>query len=580
VQMAFALPTWCSVTSIVILVLLSGLFSGLTLGLMGLDLIGLQTVEKGGNQNAAKCAAKIAPVRRRGNQLLCTLLLGNVAVNSAMSILTAEIANGPVGFFVSTALIVLFGEIFPQAICSRYALQIGAHTVTLVKFLMALLYIFTKPISLLLDAMLGKDLGLIYTTSELIEMVKLQIHLGATDEETGQMAKQVVEGALCFRNKRVAEAMTPVEDVYMLQVDTRLDYCTIRDIFDHGFSRVPVYGTDKNDYRGVLYSKDLMLVDPEDEMKIGDFIQIFERRATTFRLDTTLATALNAFKKGKTHIALVRELNTKDELNPKCELRGVLTLEDVIEEFLQEEIVDETDVYVDIDHHVKVNDGREERRLNLGVFNPVWHGPCEERLHFEEVGAIAAHLARVLFTREAGMSLSSKAVQWLVAASTVQNLTRITPGGLNDVPLECDRVYLAGEACNKCTLILQGRMTLKVGRECFHAEVGAFALIGRDALRADTFIPDFSAYLGTSKVRCLVISKDVFTQAQALDANPDALEKASIAQANHGKRTARLRKFTRKLAGSNGRLHRALSAGARLMSSPQSHQEERVCQAV
>eukprot|EP00971_Amphidinium_carterae_P094434 1869477-Amphidinium_carterae.1 len=58
--------------------------------------------------------------------------------------------------------------------------------------------------------------------------------------------------------------MIPLNDAYMLSLETRLDYETIREIFEHGFSRVPVYGRDKHDYRGLLYTKDLMLADPED----------------------------------------------------------------------------------------------------------------------------------------------------------------------------------------------------------------------------------------------------------------------------------------------------------------------------
>lgn len=54
--------------------------------------------------------------------MLCTLLVGNVMVNAGISILTADITSGVIGFVVSTVLITLFGEIIPQAICSRHAL--------------------------------------------------------------------------------------------------------------------------------------------------------------------------------------------------------------------------------------------------------------------------------------------------------------------------------------------------------------------------------------------------------------------------------------------------------------------------
>merc|ERR1719282_837691 len=193
------MPMFITLPAIVLLVMMSGLFSGLTLGLMGLDLIGLQIVQKGDDATLAKCATKIAPLRENGNLLLCTLLLGNVAVNSALSILTAGIASGVSGFFISTTLIVIFGEIIPQASCSRYALQIGARTVPVVQVLMySPLYLITKPMSIVLDWALGQEMGTVYSRTEVLEMLKLQIRLGACDANEGEIARQVAEGAMSF----------------------------------------------------------------------------------------------------------------------------------------------------------------------------------------------------------------------------------------------------------------------------------------------------------------------------------------------------------------------------------------------
>jgi metal transporter CNNM len=62
--------------------------------------------------------------------------------------------------------------------------------------------------------------------------------------------------------------------------------------------------------------------------------------------DTKLSEMLNEFKKGQSHIAVVQRVNNEDpNIDPFYESIGIVTLEDVIEEILQDEIVDETDVY-------------------------------------------------------------------------------------------------------------------------------------------------------------------------------------------------------------------------------------------
>ncbi len=70
-----------------------------------------QILEQGGEPNERKYASAIMPVREKGNLLLCTLLLGNTIVNAATSIVVADVTSGIVGLFISTFLIVIFGEV-------------------------------------------------------------------------------------------------------------------------------------------------------------------------------------------------------------------------------------------------------------------------------------------------------------------------------------------------------------------------------------------------------------------------------------------------------------------------------------
>lgn len=73
-----------------------------------------QILRNTGTEKERKYAAKIAPVRDQGNYLLCSILLGNVLVNSTFTILLDGLTSGLFAVIFSTLAIVLFGEITPQ----------------------------------------------------------------------------------------------------------------------------------------------------------------------------------------------------------------------------------------------------------------------------------------------------------------------------------------------------------------------------------------------------------------------------------------------------------------------------------
>lgn len=165
------------------LILCSALFSGLTLGLLSLDPSSLTILAEAGDAQERKHAKQIIPLRKNGNLLLCTLLIGNVIVNSFLSILLASIAGGIMGGVVSTALIVVFGEIAPQAVCSRHGLYIGSKTRYITWFCVILLYILAWPISKILDCLLGREVGIMYSREELKHLLKMQVVAGKRDRE-------------------------------------------------------------------------------------------------------------------------------------------------------------------------------------------------------------------------------------------------------------------------------------------------------------------------------------------------------------------------------------------------------------
>jgi metal transporter CNNM len=130
-------------------------------------------MSESGTDDQRKYAKLIIPLRNRSNLLLCTLVISNTFVNAAISIMLDDMITGLGGLVVSTLIITTFGEILPQAIFSRFALWIGAHSVVLVYFFMIFVFPIAWPISLILDLILRGDTDRVYSRVELQKLVEL-----------------------------------------------------------------------------------------------------------------------------------------------------------------------------------------------------------------------------------------------------------------------------------------------------------------------------------------------------------------------------------------------------------------------
>jgi metal transporter CNNM len=511
----FTVPSPGNYFLILILIMLSGLFSGLTLGLLSLDKMGLQIVIGGGDPVLAVYAKAIMPVRERGNQLLCTLLLGNVAVNSMLSILMADMTSGLVGFLASTVLIVIFGEIVPQASCSRHALFMGYYTLYITKFFMATLFIIAYPLGYLLDRALGEDLGTIHSRGELSTLLELHVKHGAVDVESGNM----LHGALKFREMTVHEIMTPVDEVFMVSLADTLNYALMTKIFRAGYSRIPVYDNDVNDITGIILSKDLMLVDPKDETPVRNFMTLFGRVPIIIWPDNKLGVMLNVFRQGNGHIAVVRDVNNTGPGDPFYECKGIVTLEDIVEEIIGEEIMDELDDQEEAGGGQGANNVEDRDRDRDLAMLALLNGKTEEqKLSIEEVQAVSSHLMNNVpqfedTCKEAsgGVIMDRADVQVVLSQASVVVAERLSADSQlsHRCPEAGDILYAAARPSDMCILILAGKVVVYAGHDQFRSELGPWSLIGMDALRSadDYFTPDFTAYILSASIRYLVLTK-------------------------------------------------------------------------
>lgn len=336
------LPLWLKIVFIVILMALSGLFSGLNLGLMALDPTELKIVMNCGNPSEQQYAKNIEPLRRHGNYLLCTLLLGNVLVNTSFTVLLdGIIGDGLAAVLGSTAGIVIFGEIIPQSICSRHGLAVGARTIWITRFFMLVTFPVSFPISRILDCILGQEIGTVYNKRQLQEMLKVTAEFN--DLEGDEM--NIISGVLNYKSKTVEEVMTKLEDCYLLDVSSVLDFRTIAHIMQSGHSRIPVYDGERHNIVGLLLVKDLAFIDTDDCTPLRTVIKFYNHQVQRVFHDVHLDAMLEEFKKGHSHLAVVQRVNSEGDGDPFYEAIGIVTLEDILEEIIQSEIVDETDIY-------------------------------------------------------------------------------------------------------------------------------------------------------------------------------------------------------------------------------------------
>ena len=220
---------------ILILIIFSALFSGLTFGLLGLDKAELERKIKVGN----RLAKKIYTVRKDGNLLLVTLLLGNVLVNSILSVTLGAEFDSMVAVLVSTSLIVVCGEIMPQAIFYRHAFVVGSYFVPVVRIFLVIFFPIAKPIAMFLDKILGEEKMEIITKQEMAEMVKS--HEDADESDIDNDDEDIILGALAFSEKEVQDIMTPRNVVFLLEENDILDEKKLVEIKRSGFTRIPVF---------------------------------------------------------------------------------------------------------------------------------------------------------------------------------------------------------------------------------------------------------------------------------------------------------------------------------------------------
>ena len=268
------------------------------------------------------------------DRLLATILVTNNMINICLVIVTTQIIDALFIFtgiwdfifktIVVTFLLLLFGEIMPKVFTQGNPVRMARFFSLPLKVFRWLVY----PLSFIL-VRTSRHVSRLATKNAEISIEELADAVDLT--ETGSEEEQkMLSGIVNFGQTEVVEIMHSRVDITGLEFEA--DYNEVRrTIVETGYSRIPVYGDDLDDVRGVLYVKDLLPYLSEG----NDFEwQKLLRKPYFVPEHMMIDDLLKKFQKKKIHIAIV-----VDEYGAT---QGLVSLEDILEEVVGE-ITDESD---------------------------------------------------------------------------------------------------------------------------------------------------------------------------------------------------------------------------------------------
>ena len=329
-----------TIAAILLLLVLSGFFSGSETGLTAVSRARLTELERRGSARASMVLALTATRER----LIGALLLGNNVVNiSASALATVALVRifGDSGAFVATiamtVLVLIFGEVLPKTYAIAYPDRVALAGAPIIRVLVAVF----GPVVMTVEYIVKMVLRVFG-----VEIDNAQRVLSAHDELRGAIHLHHKEGAVVKNDRDMLGGILAMQDLEVSDIMVHRTRMTMIDggedpkdivatVLKSGHTRIPVWKDTPDNIIGVLHAKNLFAALQKHN---GDASRLdIEDILTTpwFVPDTrAIPDQLNAFLRKKNHFAIV-----VDEYG---EVQGLVTLEDIIEEIVGD-IKDEHD---------------------------------------------------------------------------------------------------------------------------------------------------------------------------------------------------------------------------------------------
>lgn len=318
--------TW-KIVLVIVMMIFSGLFSSTETAYSSVNKLRLKNYEAQGNKKATK-ALKLA---NKFDDVLTAVLIGNNIVNIATSSVSTLIFVdwfGASGAGISTAvvtiLVLVFCEVLPKSYAKRNAEKLALLFASPLSVLVTVLKPFVWILNKMSSIFKGGDAPTV-TEDELKYMIDEIEEEGIIEEQESELVKS----ALDFDETTVNEILIPRVKVIGVEVTDSIE--NIKEIFSKEmYSRMPVFEKSLDNIIGIITNKAFFKMLVEGKSDIHEIIQEVPHIADT----NLISEAMKFMQKAKVHLAVVTDQygGTK----------GIITLEDIIEELVGE-IYDEDD---------------------------------------------------------------------------------------------------------------------------------------------------------------------------------------------------------------------------------------------
>ena len=309
---------WFNFIGFTILACFAGAMSGLTVGYLSIDMLILEIKLISGTQQEKIYANKIKKIISDHHWILVTLLLCNAFACEAMPILLDKLVNDVMAIVISVTVLLFVGEIVPQALCTGpNQMKIAAFLAPFTYALMVITYPLSFPIAKFMDCVVGVHGKTRFCNSDLKSVIELHVK-----EFKGNLTPQQMgyfTGFLDIMNKKIRDLMVPIDKAFKLSHDFKINKVNLDAIIESGYSRIPIYEGDPNNFIGILRLKDLVGIDlshphslNELKIQLSDPIHVTEN---TFFLDL-----FEKFKGGKSRMAFVHKKDIDERLLPDNEI--------------------------------------------------------------------------------------------------------------------------------------------------------------------------------------------------------------------------------------------------------------------